>query len=218
MIGVTMRMRKQTAAVFGCTQRFLCNQRQRGASLIMVMMILIIVSLIGIAGIQISILSERSARNDRDQQLAWQSAEAALVDAELDISSTASTRRAVWSPQPDLTKFVLNCGTTANHTSSVGLCALPISGKPAWSTVDFTITGSTAPTAVYGQYTSRTFDAGGPGVQPARPPRYIIEPIEDKGNVSSNASSPIQYVYRVTAMGFGPRSDIQAVVQMIYRP
>ncbi|NML87021.1 MAG: pilus assembly protein, partial [Polaromonas sp.] len=26
-----------------------------------------------------------------------------------------------------------------------------------------------------------------------------------------------KYVYRVTAMGFGPRVDIQAVLQMIYR-
>ena len=45
---------------------------QHGASLIMVMIILTIVSMLGIAAIQISMMSERGARNDRDQLLAWQ--------------------------------------------------------------------------------------------------------------------------------------------------
>ena len=51
---------------------------QGGASLIMVMIVLTIVSIIGVAGIQISLMSERGARNDRDQQIAWQAAEAGL--------------------------------------------------------------------------------------------------------------------------------------------
>ena len=67
---------------------------QKGASLIMVMIILTIVSMIGIAGVQISMMSERGARNDRDYQLAWQSAEAGLMDAENDLFGPgASSRR-----------------------------------------------------------------------------------------------------------------------------
>lgn len=190
-------------------------RNQRGASLIMVMMILTIVSLIGLAGVQISILSERSARNDRDQQLAWQSAEAALVDAEIDIAGASSLRRSIFSPKTNITKFVDGCGSTANGVDSVGLCSVPTSGKPAWASVDFTITGNAATTTEYGQYTNRYFDAGGVGVQPARRPRYVIEPIIDTGNT---ISGEVNYVYRVTAMGFGSRSDIQAVVQMLYRP
>ncbi|MBC7719609.1 MAG: hypothetical protein H7Z77_07440, partial [Chitinophagaceae bacterium] len=52
------------------------RKRQQGASLIMVLIVLTVVSLLGVAGIQISMMSERGARNDRDQQIAWQAAEA----------------------------------------------------------------------------------------------------------------------------------------------
>lgn len=44
---------------------------QRGVSLIVVMLILIVVSLLGVGAAQISLMSERGARNDRDQLVAW---------------------------------------------------------------------------------------------------------------------------------------------------
>lgn len=187
---------------------------QKGASLIVVMMILTIVSLLGIAGIQISTMAERGARNDRDQQVAWQSAEAALVDAEFDMYlSTTSPRQTRFKEAVDITGFLPGCGTSGND---VGLCALVSTGKPAWLTVDFTITGNSAPTTVFGKYTNRAFTAGGAGIQPAKPPRYVMEPLRDPGDRDLGSSTP-KYIYRVTAMGFGPRNDIQAVTQMIYR-
>ena len=39
---------------------------ESGITLIMVMIILIVVSLLGVGGAQIALMSERSARNDRD--------------------------------------------------------------------------------------------------------------------------------------------------------
>ena len=196
---------------------------QRGASLIMVMIVLTIVSMIGIAGIQVSMMSERSARNDRDYQVAWQSAEAGLMDAENDIFGPgASSRRGVFGPTTNKSAFVAGCGTKTSGTSK-GLCALAltVTDKPAWVTADFDLSGNTANTTEYGDFTGRTFAAGGPGIQPARRPRYVIEAIEDNAGVGSTsrnlASENPKYVFRVTAMGFGPRADIQAVVQMIYR-
>lgn len=187
--------------------------QQRGASLIVVMMVLTVVSLLGIAGIQIATMSERGARNDRDMQVAWQAAEAALIDAELDIyGPTASTRRSIFKNSNDISSFVAGCG---NSGISIGLCTLVSTGRPAWLTVDFTDASSSARTTVFGQYTNRTFMAGGLGVQPSKPPRYIIEPIPDpERDITSNTTT---YIYRVTAMGFGPRDDIQAVLQIIYR-
>lgn len=200
------------------------NSSQQGASLIMVMIILTIVSLLGVAGIQVSMLSERGARNDRDKLLAWQSAEAGLADAELDVFTPAppdvslSSRGTYFSPSTNVPAFVAGCGSTGN---SIGLCTLVATGKPAWLTVDFDATGSTAQTTEYGQYTGRTFAAGGPGVQPAKKPRYVIEPVPDQFGAGSASrdlgSSDTKFVYRITAMGYGPRTDIQAVVQMLYR-
>ena len=55
-------------------------------------------------------------------------------------------------------------------------------------------------------------------MQPAQAPRYVIEIMDDYGNTDLGADAPKKkYLYRVTAIGFGPRTDIQAVIQMIYR-
>lgn len=73
----------------------LAPMSQRGLSLIVVMLILIVVSILGVGGIQISMMGERSTRNERDMQVAWQGAEAGLIDAEFDIEGlpAASTNK-----------------------------------------------------------------------------------------------------------------------------
>ena len=197
------------------------KRRQEGASLIMVMIILTIVSMIGIAGIQISTMSERSARNDRDYQIAWQSAEAGLMDAESDLFGPGpSPRRNIFGPVTNLAAFVDDCGSSGPSRGLCGLKAAP-DVKPAWVAVNFDTYGSAAATAEFGEFTGRTFIAGGPGIQPARSPRYVIEPIEDNAGIGSGTrkrgTEDPKYVFRVTSMGFGPRADIQSVVQMIYR-
>ena len=198
---------------------FLHRKRSVGASLIVVMLILVVVSILGISGIQIAMMGERATRNDRDQQVAWQAAEVALLDAEFDIEglpiTSTNKRNSVFKlRETDFTKFVQDCG---NSGQSRGLCLLNTTpgAKPAWLTVDFTATGNNAPTTEFGTFTDRSFPAGSKGIQPIRPPRYVIEPIPDPNE--ANITAQPRYVYRVTAMGFGPTADTQAVVQMIYR-
>lgn len=225
-------------------------ERQRGASLIVVLMLLVIVSLLGVASMQISMLSERAARSDRDMQLAWQGAEAALVDAEIELqgpNNYAKSRTAqILTTGPTVGT---GCNTAQQNAGWLGFCginsgvtytqgALQDVTIPTWLTVDFTDTDTDAPSVALGTYTGRTFKnadaAGGSGIQPALAPRYVIEYIPqtaDPGNPSGgmttanaqtssggdgiNAASGA--LYRVTSMGFGPRSDIQAVLQTIYR-
>ena len=197
-------MIKKVSATHSLSQR-----AQSGTSLMTVLIILVLVSLLGVGGAQIAMMSERGARNDRDMQLAWQSGEAALLDAEADIHDSTSTRVSTFDGKTT-SFFQAGCGTSG---TSIGLCALPGSGKPAWMTIDFTDTSNTAPSVALGTFTGKTFAAGGVGVQPAQVPRYIIEVVPDTIGSRSEPS----YLYRVTAMGFGPRSDIQAVMQMVYR-
>jgi len=185
-------------------------RRQDGMSLLLVLMILSIVSTLGIAATQIALLAERSARSDRDFQVALQSAEAALMDAEFDIfGPAASDRRSAFGERPDLSNFVTGCGSSG---ITAGLCAPVVAGKPAWLTVDMT---GDAVTEI-GQFTHRAFQAGGSGVMPARRPAYVIEPVPDPADRDLGSSAP-KYIYRVTAMGFGPRKDTKAVVQMLFR-
>lgn len=194
-------------------------RRNSGVTLIVVLLILVVVSILGVSGIQISMMGERGTRNDRDQQVAWQAAEAALIDAEFDIeglpaSSTTKRNTVFKAKETEIGKFIQDCGTSGQ---SVGLCALNLSGKPAWLTVDFTTSGAGSPTVQFGTFTGRAFPAGSKGVQPALPPRYVIEPIEDPRYSRTEQQQNRPYVYRVTAMGFGPNAETQAVVQMIYR-
>lgn len=193
-------------------QRKPLQHLQKGASLIFVMMILIIVAVLGIGGAQIALMGERGTRNDRDQQIAFQSAEAALYDVTNDIEGVGGgTRGDLFAPGNTLI-FIAGCGTAGNNK---GLCALNAAGeKPAWLAVNFTASDSAS--TEYGAFTGSAFDAGTLGIKPAAKPRYVIEPMPFY-DIGQSKSKPAAIAYRVTAMGFGPRTDIQGVVQMIYR-
>jgi len=63
-----------------------------------VLLVLVLVELLGVAAIQIALLGERSARSHRDAELALQAAQAALVDAELDMTRFAPICSMVFIP------------------------------------------------------------------------------------------------------------------------
>ena len=157
------------------------SQRQDGVSLVVVLLLLIIVSMLGVASMQIATMGERGARNDRDMQLAWQSAEAALVDAEIDLAGpniATVSRTSKIAANPALPDF--GCQTS---TEWRGLCSPVTSGtdKPTWLTIDFTNTANTAPSVALGTFTARSFasagEAMGTGIQPSLLPRYIAEDV-----------------------------------------
>ncbi|HRI17728.1 MAG TPA: pilus assembly protein [Burkholderiaceae bacterium] len=189
--------------------------RQHGVTLVIVLMLLVVVTLLGVGAARMALLGERSARNDRDYQVAWQAAEAALMDAQFDIrgpNASGSQRMALFN-ENNTSVFQPGCNTTPPY---LGLCQPAVEGaKPVWATVDFTDDSGT--TVAYGTYTGRTFDAGGTGVRPARAPRYMIEWVPDTTPGGSAASGSKPIMYRVTAMGFGTREDVQVVMQMAFK-
>ena len=186
--------------------------RQQGVSLIMVMLIMVVVAMLGISGVQVAMMAERGARNDRDMQIAFQAAEAALIDAEFDINSkSAANKRAVNPFSKDNARmlFMADCAGTGE---SLGLCAERLPTEiPDWLRVDFTDTSTSAKTVEFGKFTGRAFPVGAAGMQPYQKPQYLIELLADP------LSKDFNPFYRVTAMGFGPRQDIQVVLQMVYR-
>lgn len=193
----------------------LMHIQQRGVSLIVVLILLVIISILGIGAAQLSMMGERGSRNERDLQIAWQGAEAALMDAEFDMRGPGTSSRMDVFTKNDSSAFVVgSCGTSGNST---GLCdPSNVTGKPLWLSTDLAANEPAA--TLYGTFTNRAFTAGAEGLQPAKKPRYIIEVLPDKnafGDASGRADR--KFVYRVTAMGFGPRADIQAVTQMLFR-
>lgn len=210
------------------TERRLLSRRspaaaapQRGITLIVVLILLVVVTVLGIGGTRIALLSERSTRFDRDYQVAWQAAEAALIDAEYDIAgpNTSSDQRlAAFAPENEQ-DFVPNCGTTY---ATRGLCQPSATATPVWASINFMDASNTAPTVAYGSKTGFPFVSGAAGVQPALPPRYIIErapytPLGGSAGIvqhSSMQQPPV--IYRVTSIGFGPNQQVQVLMQSTF--
>ena len=186
----------------------------RGFSLITTMILLVVVTILGIGAAQIALQSEKSTRYGRDSQIAFQAAEAALLDAEFDIRgpNTSANQRVASFVTGSAVGFVDGCGTG----TQLGLCAPSVEGqKPVWYQVNFQNESSSARTVKFGEFTGRTMSTGTSGIRPETLPRYIIEVIPDPTPGSNASTKPT--LYRVTAMGFGPRKSTQAVAQMIFR-
>jgi type IV pilus assembly protein PilX len=194
---------------------------QSGASLIVTLLMLLAVLMLGSSAAQMALQDERARRNERDRAIAFEAAEAALLDAELDIGH---------SPDPARSRSTLFSRNSAAgfppggsaacaagvDNPSLGLCASPAEGgEPAWQTVDFDNRGSTTmQTVPFGRFTGQRMQTGR-GYSPGEPPRYVIELLVCN-RAGERADKP-GYMYRVTAIGYGPRHDTQVVLQSVYR-
>jgi type IV pilus assembly protein PilX len=194
---------------------------ERGVTLVVVLLILVVVTVLGIGGAQIALLGERSTRYDRDYLIATQAAEAALMDAEFDIRGPNSKagNRVLDFNQTNFGIFVPGCSSS---TTTRGLCQPNDKAvRPVWAEVNFLDDTANARSVEFGEFTGRAFDAGSTGVRPARKPRYIIELIDDESQGNSaragQGATPLRKMYRVTAIGFGPRTDVQVVMQITFR-
>lgn len=187
---------------------------QSGFSLITTLILLIVVTVLGLAASKIVLMSEKTSRFDRDTQIAFQAAEAALVDAEIDIQGTkdaagnyvVSGLRMGQFDSKTASTFVNGCGTGTQR----GMCKPTTGAKPIWYQVEFTDESANAKTVKFGEFTNREFSVGSKGIRPEMAPRYIIDYIED-------TASPGKLLYRITAMGFGPRKETQVVLQVVFR-
>lgn len=192
--------------------------RQQGASLVVALLMLVAILLLGISAAQIALHDEKAAHNDRDRQIAFQAAEAAVLDAELDIeNSAAANSRSTIFARDSTDGFAEGCVAGA-HSIYLGLCMHAADGvSPAWQTVDFLDESEDSARSVpYGHFTGQTFSVGS-GPLPDRLPRYIIELMVDNEEGQGAAPEDVRYVYRVTAIGFGTRPSTQVVLQTFYR-
>lgn len=202
-------------------------QSEGGFSLIVSLMMLIVIIILGISASQMAVNEERGARNDRDRQLAFQAAEAALKDAEYEILNPASPECAS-SPnsrgragtttcfdEDNVLGFEADCSAPPNE----GLCLASSSAVPTYLSpnvqflADAQGTGNSH-TVKYGRFTGKTFPTQGTVAGAAFPkyaPRYIIEIVLK--NLSTDPGEP--HMFRVTAMGFGANPNSQVVLQSV---
>jgi type IV pilus assembly protein PilX len=190
-----------------------------GASLLTSLILLAVIMLLGSTTARLTVQGEKAARNERDFRTAFHSAEAALLDAQLDIDG-GEEEDAIFLP-PDRSVFLPGCGREADG-DAYGLCAsasasASAANTPVWLAIDLLDENdATARTVAYGGTTGRHFSAGA-GALPDKLPRYLIELLSSHPETPPVAGEAAQAVYRITAIGFGMRPSTHVVLQAVYR-
>ncbi len=174
----------------------LSRNRQSGFVLIVALVLLLILTIIGLAATQSTNLEERMAGNERDHDMAFQAAEAALRSAE------GGTEEALWNNWPsDSNGQYLFVPTTPPQWQTAGWLSTP------GNVLNYqTVTGNTLP-----------------GV--AQQPVFMIEqmppvpaPGQSLGLQQFSSGVPQIQVYRITAQGWGGDANAQVMLQSVYRP
>lgn len=161
--------------------RFEIRRFQRGTTLIVSLIMLLLLTIIGTSAIRSTLMDERMAGNTRDQQIAFQAAEAALRDAE-----------------SYLTDLLQNAVIPAFNNSTPGL--ITTQTNPGRSS-----TWDAFAWANNSRVYSNTL--GGVTVQP----RYVIERLTTPkiGVVVGQIDEVV--TYRITARGTGPAGSVAYV-------
>ena len=174
---------------------------QSGLSLITALLFMVAALILGVSVIGINAMQERMIGNTKDRALAMQAAEAALRDAELDISRNLSSASA----------FSDDC--------SLGLCTPPSQrGVPSPLQAHQQAGFSWADAAKVRAYTQYTGVEAFPSV--AQAPVYVIEKLGamgvPPGESELDAGAGARTAYRITARATGAREDTVVVLQSIY--
>lgn len=176
--------------------------RQSGMSLVPALVFLLVLAVLGVSVLNGAVMEERMAGNAKDMNLAFQAAEAALRDAENDITLNVTPA----SP------FSSACTS--------GLCTPPSTWSTPTSTdisklVDWTSTGVTR------SYGANTGAAALAGV--AAQPVYVIErlanlPVAPGGSVGLGLAAPTSggTAYRVTVVATGAREGTRVTLQSTF--
>jgi type IV pilus assembly protein PilX len=220
--------------------------KARGVALITVMLFLIALTGLAVWTARQSLIGESMARNQLDRAAATQAAEAALRDAERDLTTLTSTIRDKASCSrlgregpPTVVEFSADCTLgycfkdEANYATSDWSNATTVNksvSEPWWPMGkggDWNDTFSDKPnrTAAALDTTHCNFKGGVPlgtftGVAPitgvAIQPEYLVE-LYNMTKISP-VTKQEEKVYRITARGFGYTQRTQVVLQTIFIP
>jgi type IV pilus assembly protein PilX len=117
-------------------------KRQKGAALIITLLILLVMTLIGISGMQTTVLEEKMAGNFKDRNMSLQAAESALRSAEDYLNTTAilptfdGSTHGLYQPStvevPRWDDSVINWSDTTNDVIAYAGALSNISAAPAY--------------------------------------------------------------------------------------
>jgi type IV pilus assembly protein PilX len=179
------------------------SRAQSGMSLFPALMFLLVLSVIGVAALNSTLMQEKMVSNTKDTNLAFQSAEAGLRDAEADVIKN------------------ITGGTVFSASCTHGLCTPP-STWPSPSSIDISKAidwSNSGLTRSYGAYTS---SSALPDV--AAQPQYVIERLSTLA-VGPGGSAGIGLpglplnggaAYRLTVLATGVRAETRVILQSTF--
>jgi type IV pilus assembly protein PilX len=187
----------------------------RGFALIFVLVMMAIATSVAVIGARTTLMSERTARNDRDRQIAFQAAELALNDAELDIMDPTSDRGCKFG-----TPLLIPNDNCSASTELKGVCGVDptLADKAIYKDVNWEeADDATRKYVKYGEFTGRggalqtnTFNAS------VSPPKYIVVQTTMPAIVPFDGGLR-QYettsAYKVYALGYGPTLTSQVLLE-----
>lgn len=165
------------------------KRKQSGVVLIISLVMLVLLTLLGITSMQVNGLEEKMAGNNKDKNIAFQAAEAALRDAEADI--TFSNR--------------ISGVTGMTDTCTAGLCYF----GPAGISNIWEDSSKVANAISYGTHSTATALAG-----VVAQPKYLIVGTKFWPAGASNW----KYMYKSIAIAHGGRATTQSVLESVYAP
>ncbi len=167
--------------------------QQRGVALFLALVVLLIITILGVSGLQTTTLEERMAANARDRDMAFQAAEAALLDAE---------------------RF-LNNAVLGDFNNGNGRYRLNAANRPIWHGDGRQVGNGVF---VYSVNRPGTGNQATALAGVARQPEYFVEQypavFSSGGSLEAGVPADAMSFYRVTARGFGGRENTVVVLQI----
>ncbi|MGI9319904.1 MAG: pilus assembly PilX family protein [Thiogranum sp.] len=181
--------------------------RQRGAVLAISLLVLLVMTVLGVAAMGSTTLQERMANNNRQQQVAFQAAEAALRAAENYLGNTINSVTAL---NVNFNSAAPMIGLYSQRAPMTGMATYPLpAGFDIYDDNDWLAAGNAVKVNTVTSVTQR--------------PRYLIEYVGRVGPPPNdyNGKKPDtrQYGFRVTAIGWGEGAAPNArhLLQSSYR-
>ncbi|MCF6236725.1 MAG: PilX N-terminal domain-containing pilus assembly protein [Gammaproteobacteria bacterium] len=164
---------------------------QAGASLIISLMLLVVLTLLGLSGMQSTIMQERMSSNSRDTMLAFQAAESAVREGESWINSQ------------------IQAPGTVNSCASAPCDIFKLNATD--------LTNMTDKSLSWWQSNGRNYSSTLNGL--AASPRFIVEQNStSRGSLvmGTGQSRSQRVIYRVTAQGIGGTDTAQSIIETMY--
>lgn len=176
--------------------------RQRGAALVISLLLLLVMTLLGLGASQSTRLQERMAGNQRDQELALQAAEAALRNAELNVSPNrqALVKVCVAPQDPTCNSYEERVLINPDNREPLDLASQTDEWWETWSRE-----------YQFADDLEEIFEG--------RPPQFIVEKyneIPDVLSVGDSSFDAVREFYTVTARSSGQTDSARVVIQSSY--